>query len=155
MASKVVIFLGRGKSKLIFSNMHPQEKGVPVTNNKGKYFFKMYFNGTAVMVPVTSNTLISELHSGEVDRYHSVVETREGEQREFWLQVLEKAYYKLRGGYDRDGSEAAVDMNVTFVFTFIFDSLKLGFSLAFERFCRDFFLTCTTSTNRQRSSAQS
>lgn len=85
--------------------MYPRERGSeePALSPSGKYIFCFYFNGAFRKVVIddrlpSSNTERS-LHV--IDRNHSNF---------LWPALVEKAYLKVRGGYDFPGSNSGTDL---------------------------------------------
>lgn len=69
----------------------------------GKYVFRMYFNGSWRQVPIDDRLPASKTH-----RTLYVVDKRN--PRLLWPALLEKAYLKIRGGYDFPGSNSGTDL---------------------------------------------
>ena len=91
--------LGQGHGSLLSSIMYP--KAGRSTN--GKYIFKLYFNGCYRKVLIDDRLPASRtkraLHV--FDRNNPSV---------IWPALVEKAYLKVRGGYDFPGSNSATDL---------------------------------------------
>jgi Calpain family cysteine protease. len=75
----------------------------PDVSENGKYAFRMYFNGTWRRV-----TIDDRLPSSSTDRTLYVVDRRN--PRLIWPALVEKAYLKIRGGYDFPGSNSGTDL---------------------------------------------
>lgn len=71
----------------------------------GKYIFKLYFNGCWRKVEIDDYLPSSKTHRvlHVIDRHHP---------RLLWPALLEKAYLKVRGGYDFPGSNSGTDLAV-------------------------------------------
>ena len=76
-----------------------------IVSANGKYIFRFYFNGCWRRVEIDDRLPTSKskrtLHV--VDRAHPDL---------LWPALLEKAYLKIRGGYDFPGSNSATDVAV-------------------------------------------
>lgn len=87
--------------------MYPydNENERPTVSANGKYIFRFYFNGCWRRVEIDDRLPTSKskrtLHV--VDRSHPDL---------LWPALLEKAYLKIRGGYDFPGSNSATDVAV-------------------------------------------
>lgn len=96
-----------GHRKLLASVIHPydQLRGHPGLSKNGKYIMKLYFNGTARAVEIDDRLPASQtdriLHI--IDRSHPGL---------LWPALIEKAYLKIRGGYDFPGSNSGTDLHV-------------------------------------------
>ena len=85
--------------------MHPQDriKSGPRVSKNGKYIFRLQFNGCFRKVtiddrlPASSTT--RSLHVIDRNNPHLV-----------WPALVEKAYLKVRGGYDFPGSNSGTDL---------------------------------------------
>lgn len=77
--------------------------GKPRIAPNGKYIFRMYFNGCFRRV-----TIDDRLPSSSNDRTLYVVERHN--PRLLWPALMEKAYLKVRGGYDFPGSNSGTDL---------------------------------------------
>lgn len=75
----------------------------PARSLNGRYIFRLYFNGTYRKVVIDDRLPISKssrkLHV--IDR---------GKARVVWPALIEKAYLKVRGGYDFPGSNSGTDL---------------------------------------------
>jgi calpain-7 len=75
----------------------------PCISKNGKYIFRFHFNGCPRKVVIDdrlpASTSSRNLHV--VDRKNS---------RLLWPALIEKAYLKIRGGYDFPGSNSATDL---------------------------------------------
>ncbi|KAK0736925.1 hypothetical protein B0T21DRAFT_383020 [Apiosordaria backusii] len=99
--------LASKKGSLLSSLIHPFDYKAmrPKVVENGPYLFRLNFNGCwrAVVVddrlPVTSN-----------DRTLYVVDRRN--PKLLWPALVEKAYLKIRGGYDFPGSNSGTDLHV-------------------------------------------
>lgn len=82
---------------------HKDER--PVLSNNGKYIMRLYFNGCWRRVDIDDKLPTSKssrvLHV--IDRSHPGL---------IWPALVEKAYLKVRGGYDFPGSNSGTDLAV-------------------------------------------
>ncbi|KAI1337785.1 hypothetical protein F5Y15DRAFT_143905 [Xylariaceae sp. FL0016] len=81
------------------------ESGHPKSSSNGKYVFRMFFNGCFRKV-IIDDTLPSSSNSRTlyvVDRQNPAL---------LWPALMEKAYLKVRGGYDFPGSNSGTDLCV-------------------------------------------
>ncbi|KAH6661141.1 hypothetical protein BKA67DRAFT_511244 [Truncatella angustata] len=98
-------YLRPGPSSILPALMFPidSENGQPKVSTSGKYVFRMYFNGCFRKViiddrlPSSANTRTLYV----VDRLNP---------RLLWPALMEKAYLKVRGGYDFPGSNSGTDL---------------------------------------------
>ena len=95
----------KGHGKLLASMIHPYDNVNvrPRVSKNGKYIFRLHFNGCFRKVVIddrlpTSNSSRS-LHV--VDRNNPQL---------LWPALIEKAYLKVRGGYDFPGSNSGTDL---------------------------------------------
>ncbi|EMR71489.1 putative palb protein [Eutypa lata UCREL1] len=79
------------------------EMGQPEISASGKYVFRMYFNGCFRKV-----TIDDRLPSSSNDRTLYVVDRQN--RYLLWPALVEKAYLKVRGGYDFPGSNSGTDL---------------------------------------------
>jgi calpain-7 len=86
--------------------MYPfnQKDMKPVASNNGKYVFRMYFNGSWRQVVIDDRLPVSSNN-----RTLYVVDRRN--PRLIWPALIEKAYLKIRGGYDFPGSNSGTDLH--------------------------------------------
>ncbi|KAK0753490.1 hypothetical protein B0T18DRAFT_452423 [Schizothecium vesticola] len=98
--------LGPSKSSLLPSLMYPfdHEAMTPAVSKNGKYIFRMYFNGSWRQVMIDDR-----LPASSTDRTLFVVDRRH--PRLLWPALIEKAYLKIRGGYDFPGSNSGTDLH--------------------------------------------
>ncbi|KAK3357323.1 hypothetical protein B0T25DRAFT_566622 [Lasiosphaeria hispida] len=98
--------LGPTKSSLFPSLMYPfnYEAMRPEVSQNGKYVFRMYFNGCWRQVIIDDR-----LPASSTDRTLYVVDRRN--PRLIWPALVEKAYLKIRGGYDFPGSNSGTDLH--------------------------------------------
>lgn len=96
------------KDSLLGSLMYPFDHDTfrPKLSNSGKYVFRMHFNGCFRQV-VIDDRLPSSL---SISRTLFVVDRRNA--RLIWPALMEKAYLKIRGGYDFPGSNSGTDLYV-------------------------------------------
>ena len=87
--------------------MYPfdQKEFRPAISPNGKYVFRMLFNGCYREV-----TIDDRLPSSSPSRALFVVDQRN--PRLIWPALMEKAYLKIRGGYDFPGSNSGTDLYV-------------------------------------------
>jgi hypothetical protein len=78
-------------------------KGMPKVSASGKYVLKLYFNGCFRRVVIDER-----LPSSITDRTLYVVDRLNPQL--IWPALLEKAYLKVRGGYDFPGSNSGTDL---------------------------------------------
>ncbi|KAH9222893.1 hypothetical protein DL95DRAFT_354002 [Leptodontidium sp. 2 PMI_412] len=95
----------KGHGKLLASIIYPHDKSNmrPRVSKNGKYIFRLHFNGCYRKVVIddrlpASNTTRS-LHV--IDRNNPQL---------LWPALIEKAYLKVRGGYDFPGSNSGTDL---------------------------------------------
>ncbi|KAK3938509.1 calpain-like protease [Diplogelasinospora grovesii] len=98
--------LGPNKGSLLPSLMYPfnHEAMRPEVSKNGKYIFRMNFNGCWRQVVIDDR-----LPSSSTDRTLYVVDQRN--PRLIWPALVEKAYLKIRGGYDFPGSNSGTDLH--------------------------------------------
>ncbi|KAJ4159268.1 uncharacterized protein LMH87_008175 [Akanthomyces muscarius] len=94
-----------GKHSVLASIIHPfdHDNGHPKISASGKYVFRMNFNGCWRRVVIDDR-----LPASRTDRTLFVVDRRN--PRLIWPALLEKAYLKVRGGYDFPGSNSGTDL---------------------------------------------
>ncbi|KAM0471640.1 hypothetical protein ACHAPX_009297 [Trichoderma viride] len=94
-----------GKHAVLSTIMHPfdHERGQPKLSPSGKYIFRLNFNGCARRV-----TIDDRLPASGTDRALFVVNRHNSYL--LWPALLEKAYLKVRGGYDFPGSNSGTDL---------------------------------------------
>ncbi|KAH8880751.1 cysteine proteinase [Thozetella sp. PMI_491] len=97
--------LGPQKSSLLPGLMYPFDTDAmrPAVSKNGKYIFRMYFNGCWRQVVIDDR-----LPSSSTGRTIYVVDKRNPQL--VWPALIEKAYLKIRGGYDFPGSNSATDL---------------------------------------------
>ncbi|KAK4123491.1 cysteine proteinase [Parathielavia appendiculata] len=97
--------LGPTKDSLLGSLMYPFDRTTnrPEVSKNGKYIFRMYFNGSWRHVVIDDR-----LPASHTDRTLYVVDRRN--PRLIWPALVEKAYLKIRGGYDFPGSNSGTDL---------------------------------------------
>ncbi|KAH0558636.1 hypothetical protein GP486_004710 [Trichoglossum hirsutum] len=93
--------------KLLGSVIFPydQSKKVPLISASGKYTFKLYFNGCFRKVVIDDR-----LPRSCTARLLHVIDRNN--PRLLWPALLEKAYLKVRGGYDFPGSNSGTDLGL-------------------------------------------
>lgn len=79
------------------------ERDRPVASQNGKYMFRLNFNGCFRQVVVDDR-----LPAAKTSRTFFVVDRRNPEL--IWPALMEKAYLKIRGGYDFPGSNSGTDL---------------------------------------------
>jgi hypothetical protein len=92
-------------SKIMFP--HDASSGSPRFSPNGRYIFKFNFNGCWRMVDIDDRLPVSKSH-----RVLHVVDRNNPNL--IWPALLEKAYLKLRGGYDFRGSNSSTDIWVIY-----------------------------------------
>ncbi|KAL7918510.1 hypothetical protein ACQKWADRAFT_323725 [Trichoderma austrokoningii] len=94
-----------GKHAVLSTIMHPfdHERGRPKLSPSGKYIFRLNFNGCARRV-----TIDDRLPASGTDRALFVNDRHN--PCLLWPALLEKAYLKVRGGYDFPGSNSGTDL---------------------------------------------
>jgi calpain-7 len=97
--------MGSQKTSLLSRVMYPFDahKGRPAISANGKYMFRMHFNGCFRQVVVDDR-----LPASSTSRTLFVVDRRNPQL--IWPALLEKAYLKVRGGYDFPGSNSGTDL---------------------------------------------
>lgn len=87
--------------------MHPYDHKAmrPSVSQNGKYVFRMNFNGCWRKVVIDDRLPVSS-----TDRTLYVVDRRNPHL--VWPALVEKAYLKIRGGYDFPGSNSGTDLHV-------------------------------------------
>ncbi len=78
-------------------------KGQPRVSKNGRYIFRFQFNGCFRKV-----TIDDRLPTSSSDRNLHVVDRNN--PRLLWPALIEKAYLKVRGGYDFPGSNSGTDL---------------------------------------------
>lgn len=95
----------RGNEKLLVNYLWPYNRSVeaPMISENGKYVFRLNFNGCWRKVVIDDRLPVSKtsrmLHV--LDRQNPSL---------LWPALLEKAYLKVRGGYDFPGSSSCTDL---------------------------------------------
>ncbi|PGH16043.1 hypothetical protein AJ79_02023 [Helicocarpus griseus UAMH5409] len=95
----------RGYSKCSAIKFFPSDKQTfsPRLSQSGKYMFRMHFNGCYRKVVVDDR-----LPSSKTSRFLHVVDRNNPAL--LWPALVEKAYLKVRGGYDFPGSNSGTDL---------------------------------------------
>ncbi|KAK3322281.1 hypothetical protein B0H66DRAFT_601746 [Apodospora peruviana] len=98
--------LGPKKGSLLPSLMYPYDYKAmrPEVSQNGKYVFRMNFNGCWRHVAIDDR-----LPDSSTDRTIYVVDRRNPQL--IWPALIEKAYLKIRGGYDFPGSNSGTDLH--------------------------------------------
>ncbi|KAJ4419354.1 cysteine protease [Gnomoniopsis sp. IMI 355080] len=93
------------KNSLLPTLLYPfdHDKGRPVASQNGKYMFRLNFNGCFRQIVVDDR-----LPASKTSRTFFVVDRRNPEL--IWPALMEKAYLKIRGGYDFPGSNSGTDL---------------------------------------------
>lgn len=95
----------RGQSRLMSSFLYPYDAANdrPVVSSNGKYIVRLNFNGCYRRVVIDDRLPASSTNQviHVVDRNNPAL---------LWPALLEKAYLKVRGGYDFPGSNSATDL---------------------------------------------
>ncbi|KAI2639617.1 cysteine proteinase [Hypomontagnella submonticulosa] len=94
-----------GPTSILPALMFPiiSENGQPKISTSGKYVFRMFFNGCFRKVVIDDR-----LPASSTDRTLYVVDRQN--PRLIWPALMEKAYLKVRGGYDFPGSNSGTDL---------------------------------------------
>ncbi|OKL59483.1 Calpain-like protease palB/RIM13 [Talaromyces atroroseus] len=95
----------RGNNSLFRSVIFPYDytRNLPRISQSGKYMFRFYFNGCYRKVVIDDR-----LPSSKTARSLFVIDRNNSD--ELWPAFVEKAYLKLRGGYDFPGSNSGTDL---------------------------------------------
>lgn len=91
--------------KLLASIIYPYDKSQirPRVSKNGKYIFRLHFNGCFRKVVVDDR-----LPSSNTTRSLHVIDRNNPQL--LWPALIEKAYLKVRGGYDFPGSNSGTDL---------------------------------------------
>ncbi|KUJ12683.1 cysteine proteinase [Mollisia scopiformis] len=95
----------KGHEMLFASAIHPFDvyKARPKISRSGKYIFRLHFNGCFRQV-----TIDDRLPASKTARSLHVVDRNNPQL--LWPALIEKAYLKVRGGYDFPGSNSGTDL---------------------------------------------
>ncbi|RDW83169.1 hypothetical protein BP5796_04660 [Coleophoma crateriformis] len=95
----------KGHGKLLASIIYPydKEKSEPRVAKNGMYIFRLHFNGCYRKVVIDDR-----LPASTSSRSLHVVDRRN--PKLLWPALVEKAYLKVRGGYDFPGSNSGTDL---------------------------------------------
>ncbi|KAL8991111.1 MAG: hypothetical protein Q9177_000399 [Variospora cf. flavescens] len=95
----------RGHPSLLPSIFHPYDQDLqqPLRSRNGKYIFRLYFNGCWRKVVIDDRLPAS----GQSRTLHVVDRNNPSL---LWPALVEKAYLKVRGGYDFPGSNSGSDL---------------------------------------------
>ncbi|KAF1843876.1 cysteine proteinase [Cucurbitaria berberidis CBS 394.84] len=95
----------RGHDQMLSNKLYPFDKqlGKPVPSSNGKYIVRLNFNGCWRKVVIDDRLPVSNTH-----RLLHVIDRRNPAL--LWPALLEKAYLKVRGGYDFPGSNSCSDL---------------------------------------------
>ncbi|KAI6813258.1 cysteine proteinase [Hortaea werneckii] len=95
----------RGHAKILRAVVYPYDgaSGHPIKSKNGKYVVRMNFNGCYRKVVIDDRLPVSKTNRviHVVDRHNPGL---------LWPALLEKAYLKVRGGYDFPGSNSGTDL---------------------------------------------
>ena len=90
------------KKRIISSLIYPQDQyGNPIYNPSGKYVVRLFVNG--FWRQVTIDDKFPAISNKEL----LCASSKDGK---LWVSILEKAYLKVRGGYDFQGSISSMDL---------------------------------------------
>ena len=94
-------------SKLLASICYPYDKSAarPRLSQNGKYIFRLHFNGCFRRVVIDDR-----LPASSSSRSLHVIDRKNPQL--LWPALIEKAYLKVRGGYDFPGSNSGTDLCV-------------------------------------------
>lgn len=101
--TSIALHESKFNSKLLTPWMFPHINQKPIYNSNGKYVFRLYLNGVPRKVVVDDFL--------PVDHKNQFLCSFSSNSSEIWVSLLEKAYFKIRGGY-QDGSIAATDLQI-------------------------------------------
>ena len=88
--------------RIITHNIFPQDNnGNPIYNPTGEYVVKLFVNGT------WRGVRIDDYFPMNQNGYWLCAYSERGK---LWVSLIEKAYLKLNGGYDFDGSNSSRDL---------------------------------------------
>ena len=95
----------RGHAAVLRTTLHPwdADRNGPQISENGKYIVRLNFNGCYRRVIIDDR-----LPTGTTDRVIHVVDRNNPAL--LWPALIEKAYLKVRGGYDFPGSNSGTDM---------------------------------------------
>lgn len=95
----------RGHDQMLSNKLYPYDAnlGRPVRSSNGKYIARLNFNGCWRKVLIDDRLPVSSTH-----RLLHVIDRRNTSL--LWPALLEKAYLKVRGGYDFPGSNSCSDL---------------------------------------------
>ncbi|GAB1743442.1 hypothetical protein NU219Hw_g9271t1 [Hortaea werneckii] len=95
----------RGHAKILRAVVYPYDdaSGHPIMSKNGKYVVRMNFNGCYRKVVIDDRLPVSKTNRviHVVDRHNPGL---------LWPALVEKAYLKVRGGYDFPGSNSGTDL---------------------------------------------
>ena len=95
----------RGNTDIWSSSVYPYDVAFkePAASRNGKYVFRFHFNGCYRRVVIDDR-----LPSSRTSRALHVVDRNNSDV--YWPALMEKAYLKVRGGYDFPGSNSGTDL---------------------------------------------
>ncbi|TVY47314.1 Calpain-like protease [Lachnellula occidentalis] len=95
----------KGHGQLLPTMMYPfdQQNSRPRVSKNGKYIFRLHFNGCFRKV-----TIDDRLPASNTSRCLHVIDRNN--PKLLWPALIEKAYLKVRGGYDFPGSNSGTDL---------------------------------------------
>ncbi|KAJ2895521.1 PALB protein [Zalerion maritima] len=96
------------KKSILADMMSPYdyEADRPRLSENGKYVFRMHFNGCCREV------IVDDRLPATCNDKRSIMVTDRRNPRLIWPALVEKAYLKVRGGYDFPGSNSGVDLSI-------------------------------------------
>jgi calpain-7 len=103
--TQVIILSTKYGFKLLASMLYPydQDKARPRVSKSGKYIFRLHFNGCFRKVIIDDR-----LPASNISRSLHVIDRNNPQL--IWPALVEKAYLKVRGGYDFPGSNSGTDL---------------------------------------------
>jgi hypothetical protein len=93
--------------RLILSSIYPQDRktGLPIVSQSGRYLVKLFFNGCYRRVTVDD---YFPVHLPSQQLLCST--STRNNNLQLWVSIVEKAYMKVHGGYNFQGSNSGMDL---------------------------------------------